>query len=120
MKKYTDFVKIENDSILVDCDCASKFVIALIREDENLEVSKINETSYDDYNEFIESFANQLTAMKIAKKYMFKCHVEIGSFKVFSFYSSEPLSTYKLVVIGAKGDFSALKEVYDTVLDKPE
>ena len=60
MQKYTDFVKLENDSILVDCDDASKLVIALIRQDENDRVCKVNETSYDDYLEFVGALANQL------------------------------------------------------------
>ena len=117
MRKYTDFVKVENDSILVDCNASSKFVIALIRQDENDNVCKVNETSYDDYKEFIKALANQLVVMKITKKRMTKCHIEIGSLKIFNFICAKPIALYKLVVIGAKGNFSDLKKVYDMNFD---
>lgn len=119
MEKYTDFVKIENDSILVDCDDASKLVIALIRQDENDRVRKLYETSYDDYLEFVKSLANQLAGMIMTKKRMTKGHIEVGSLKVFNFVCSKPSVLYKLVVIGAKGDFSDLKKVYD-ILESPK
>ena len=115
MRKYTDFVKVENDSILVDCNASSNFVIALIRQDENDRVCKVNETSYDDYLEFVNALANQLAVMTMTKKKMTKCHLEVGSLKIFNFICSKPLSLYKLVVIGAKGNFSDLKKVYDSL-----
>lgn len=118
MRKYTDFVKIENNSILVDCDDASKLVIALIRQDENDNACKVNETSYDDYIEFVNALAHQLTIMKMTKKRMTKSHIEVGSFKIFNFICSKTATLYKLVVIGAKGDFSDLKKVYDRSLGK--
>nr|DAG64552.1 MAG TPA: hypothetical protein [Caudoviricetes sp.] len=117
MQKYTDFVKLENDSILVDCDDASKLVIALIRQDENDRVCKVNETSYDDYLEFVGALANQLAVMSLTKKKMTKCHFEIGTLKIFNFVCSKPLAFYTLVVIGAKGNFSDLKKVYDTKME---
>lgn len=115
MRKYTDFVKVENDSILVDCNASSKFVIALIRQDADDRVFKVNETSYDDYFEFVGALANQLAVMTMTKKRMAKCHIEVGSLKIFDFFGSNPLAIYKLVVIGAKGDFSDLKKVYDSL-----
>ena len=117
MKKYTDFVKVENDSILVDCNAAYKFVIALIRQDEIGKVCKVYESCFDDYTEFVKMLADQLTIMKITKKKMTKCHFEIGTLKIFNFVCSKPLAFYKLVVIGAKGNFSDLKKVYDTKME---
>lgn len=117
MRKYTDFVKVENDSILVDCNASYKFVIALIRQDEIGNVCKVYESCFDDYTEFVKMLADQLTVMKITKKKMTKCHFEIGSLKIFNFVCSKPLAFYKLVVIGAKGNFSDLKKVYDTKME---
>lgn len=117
MRKYTDFVKVENDSILVDCDDDPKLVIALVREDEEGRVCKVNETSYEDYPEFTKAIANQLTVMKTTKKKMTKCHIEFGSLKIFNFICLKPIAFYKLVIIGAKGNWSDLKELYDRSLD---
>lgn len=115
MRKYTDFVKVENDSILVGGNAVSNLTIALIRQDENDRVCKVNETSYDDYFEFVGALANQLVVMTMTKKRMAKCHIEVGSLKIFDFFCSNPLAIYKLVVIGAKGNFSDLKKVYDSL-----
>lgn len=117
MRKYTDFVKVENDSILVDCNASYNYIIALIRQDENGKVCKVYEDCFDDYIEFVKMLADQLTVMKITKKEMTKCHFEIGSLKIFNFVCSKPLAFYKLVVIGAKGNFSDLKKVYDTKME---
>lgn len=117
MRKYTDFVKVENDSILVDCNASYNCIIALIRQDENGNVCKVYESCYDDYSEFVEVLADQLTVMKINKMEMTKCHFEIGSLKIFNFVCSKHLAFYKLVVIGAKGNFSNLKKVYDMKMD---
>lgn len=117
MSKYTDFVKVENDSILVDCNASYKFVIALIRQDEIGKVCKVYESCFDDYTEFVKMLADQLAVMKITKKKMTKCHFEIGTLKIFNFVCSKPLAFYKLVVIGAKGNFSDLKKVYDTKME---